>query len=230
MALKQTIREVGGIEYILIRKPVKNINLRVHEDGRITVSANNKVTLKRIDDFVKSNADKIAVFRNQLEEKSCYRLVPKEFKNGEEFYFLGEKRVISISHNNGAVLDGNTLYIPDSNSENAFAVWLKEQTKTILIKYVDKVHLQFKNYYAAYPQISIRPMKTQWGSCRPNANRITLNLYLIATPPECIYYVVVHEFAHFLHPNHSKYFWNVVAQFVPDYKEKRKELKKYSTL
>ena len=230
MPEKQTIRHVNEIEYILIRKPVKNINLRVYEDGRIIVSANSRVTLKRIDGFVKDNMDKIIAFRGKLEERSCYRLIPKEFKSGEEFYFLGEKRVISISKNHSVFLEENTLYIPETDSEKLFTKWLREQAKNVLTEYVDRVYSEFKNYNVPYPQVSIRPMKTQWGSCRPNAGKISLNLYLLATPPECIYYVAVHEFAHFLHPNHSKYFWNVVEQFVHDYKGVRKELKKYSAL
>lgn len=230
MPEKQTIRQVNEIEYTLIRKSVKNINLRVYEDGRIIVSANSKVTLKRIDGFVKDNMDKIIAFCGKLEERSCYRLIPREFKSGEEFYFMGEKRVISLSKNSSVFLEGKTLYIPETNIEKLFTKWLREQAKTVLTEYVDRVYSEFKNYNVPYPQISIRPMKTQWGSCHPNAGKISLNLYLLATPPECIYYVVVHEFSHFLHPNHSIYFWNVVAQFVPDYKEKRKEMKKYSSL
>ena len=230
MPQNQTIRQVNEIEYILIRKPVKNINLRVYEDGRIIVSANSKVTLKRIDGFVQDNIDKIIAFLSKLEEKSVYRLIPKEYKSGEEFYFLGKKRVIEMSDTGNVFLKENTLYVPVADSEKLFINWLKEQAKTLLTEYVDKVYSEFKNYNVPYPQVSVRPMKTQWGSCRPNAGKISLNLYLLATPPECIYYVTVHEFAHFLHPNHSKYFWNVVARFVPDYKEKRKILRNYSAL
>lgn len=39
-------------------------------------------------------------------------------------------------------------------------------------------------------------------------------------------YVVVHELAHTIEHNHSKRFWNVVREYVPDYEEKRKLLAK----
>ena len=44
-------------------------------------------------------------------------------------------------------------------------------------------------------------------------------------PPECIEYVVVHEFAHFFQPNHSALFYNEVAAVLPDWKDRRKKLR-----
>jgi predicted metal-dependent hydrolase len=39
-------------------------------------------------------------------------------------------------------------------------------------------------------------------------------------------YIVVHELCHLQEMNHSSNFWNLVAQKIPDYKERRKDLKK----
>ena len=49
----------GGkkIKYILERKPVKNINLRVRPDGSVKVSASPRVDASQIDDFVLSKAE-----------------------------------------------------------------------------------------------------------------------------------------------------------------------------
>ena len=43
-------------------------------------------------------------------------------------------------------------------------------------------------------------------------------------PAECIEYVVLHEFAHFVHPNHSKDFYALVEKLMPDWKERREML------
>jgi predicted metal-dependent hydrolase len=37
---------------------------------------------------------------------------------------------------------------------------------------------------------------------------------------------IIHELCHLKHMNHSKKFWDMVAKFMPDYKEAEKELKK----
>jgi predicted metal-dependent hydrolase len=47
------------------------------------------------------------------------------------------------------------------------------------------------------------------------------------TPLEVIDYVVIHELAHTIHHNHAKRFWKLVEKWMPDFKEKRKQLRKY---
>lgn len=42
----------------------------------------------------------------------------------------------------------------------------------------------------------------------------------------CIEYVVVHEFTHFLQPNHSKNFYMQMTMFMPDWLERKKLLEK----
>ena len=49
--------EKGEIEYILTRKNVKNVNLRVRSDGPVCVSASKNVPIKFIEDFISSHYD-----------------------------------------------------------------------------------------------------------------------------------------------------------------------------
>ena len=44
-------------------------------------------------------------------------------------------------------------------------------------------------------------------------------------PPAAQEYVVVHEFCHFAHPNHSPAFWAAVEKVLPDYRQREKLLK-----
>ena len=37
----------------------------------------------------------------------------------------------------------------------------------------------------------------------------------------------IHELAHIKEKNHSKRFWDLVAQYIPDYKTRRKNLKQF---
>ena len=78
-------------------------------------------------------------------------------------------------------------------------------------------------------RIAFRRARTRWGSCS-SRNAISLNLYLAAVPPELSDYVIVHELAHIRHKNHSGAFWNLVARYIPDWKEKRKILRNYEEL
>ena len=68
-------------------------------------------------------------------------------------------------------------------------------------------------------------MKSRWGVCNRGNNTITLNKQLIKKDISLLDYVIVHELCHFKYPNHSKYFWNEVAKYYPNYKLARKQLK-----
>ena len=44
--------EIGEISYLLERKPVKNLNLRIHKDCRVFVSADASLPPEDVDAFV----------------------------------------------------------------------------------------------------------------------------------------------------------------------------------
>lgn len=75
-------------------------------------------------------------------------------------------------------------------------------------------------------QVRLRHMQSRFGSCAPRG-RITLNTALLFVPEHLRTYVIVHELAHILHPNHSHAFWTSVADVLPEYAERRKALKAY---
>jgi predicted metal-dependent hydrolase len=78
--------------------------------------------------------------------------------------------------------------------------------------------------------VGIRAMSSRWGSCTAKTRRIRLNAALAYCPPSCLEYVIVHELAHMRESNHSSRFWEIVADALPDYKERRKKLKTFSWL
>ncbi len=77
-----------------------------------------------------------------------------------------------------------------------------------------------------YGQITIRHQKTRWGSCSSSGN-LNFNCMLMATSPELIDYVVVHELCHRKQMNHSPLFWKEVEEILPDYRNLRSRLREY---
>ena len=85
-------------------------------------------------------------------------------------------------------------------------------------------------YYAnimglKYGRITITGAKTRFGSCSSKGN-IAFSYRLMMYPEEAIDYVVVHELAHLKEMNHSPAFYKIIEKVLPDYKERRKLLKK----
>lgn len=86
-------------------------------------------------------------------------------------------------------------------------------------------------YYAelmgiAYGSITMRNQRTRWGSCSSEGN-LNFNCRLLYVPTELVDYVVVHELAHRRHMDHSDAFWREVEQYLPDYRQRREQLKQY---
>lgn len=65
---------------------------------------------------------------------------------------------------------------------------------------------------------------TRFGSCSVK-NSISFSAILMRYPTPAIDYVIVHELAHITHKHHGPEFWERVATFLPDYKDRIKMLR-----
>ena len=223
-----------NISYILTYKQVKNINLRIKPDGIVYVSAPRGVGVDVIDHFVLSKGEVILSYISKIKERQekRERQAEKQYISGEKFLFLGDKLELKliVSTEDSVRMDSKFLYLYCKNpydkrkKERLITRWFQEQTQVVFEEIMKKVYEQFKQYNIDYPQLKIRKMSTKWGVCRPRACIITLNSYMIQAKKECIEYVVIHEFCHFIHPNHSKNFYSLMESFIPDWKEKKQLL------
>jgi predicted metal-dependent hydrolase len=75
-------------------------------------------------------------------------------------------------------------------------------------------------------RVQLREMSKKWGSCSGRGN-ITLNTALCWLPYHLVEYIVVHELAHMRVFHHGPEFWEIVAQHIPDYEERERELNNY---
>ena len=78
-----------GIEYELLRKDVKYINLRVNKQGRVVVSAGKKVPFSVIEEFVQSKSIWIITHLAEMEKMRSH-LQDRQLFTGKKDYFLGQ--------------------------------------------------------------------------------------------------------------------------------------------
>ncbi len=184
--MEKVIRHVAVndtvIEYILIRKQVKNVNLRIRRDGTVVISANKNVPLTFIDAFV------------------CRK---------SEFIISGIEKIRKHQE----------IKIQSKPS-------ITEEEREYLVGLCEEVYPFFQKYTPKFPEIRIKEMTSMWGSCRPKRNIITLNSRLLLYPRACVEFIIMHEFVHFIHPNHSKEFYETMDKMMPDWRVRKECLKK----
>lgn len=233
MRSKQEQRTVQGkertFEYILTRKAVKNLNMRVKPNGEIHVSANPLVPIKYIDKFVLSHQETLTKNLDKYEKIRANMLPPLQYVSGEKVRYLGEELhlLVETAPVEGVDKIGQFLFLRVKNTgdfnrkEKIMQKWFSKMQVEVFLEICKEIHPLFKPYGVKYPLVKIRNMKSRWGSCQPQKRVITLNAKMIVAPREAIEYVILHEFAHFVHPNHSKEFYGLVEQLMPDWKERR---------
>jgi len=77
-----------------------------------------------------------------------------------------------------------------------------------------------------YTSVRIKQLKSRWGSCDQQAN-ITLNLFLMQLPWDCIDYVLLHELTHTKILRHGPDFWREMEAVLPNVKQVRKQLRNH---
>ena len=234
-AVARTISKNGQeITYFLERKKVKNLNLRIHKNGSVFVSANIEVPVDEIDEFVIRKASYIFGAIKRFEELARYHPKPKQYVSGETFYIQGRGVRLQVLSAKKDSITSDGIYIflavknPDDVEKKRRMVnrFLDQQCEVVFGEIINELYPMFKKYGVEMPTLRIRDMETRWGSCLVKKGIITLNKRLLEAPRNCIEYVIMHEFCHFIHPNHSKYFYDFLTMSMPDWKDRKAILEK----
>lgn len=84
--------------------------------------------------------------------------------------------------------------------------------------------LNAQHFQRKIKDVRLKYNTSNWGSCSSN-QIINLSTRLLFAPQEVIDYVIVHELAHLIEPNHSSRYWKLVADRMPEYKKYERWLK-----
>ncbi|MGQ9856668.1 MAG: M48 family metallopeptidase [Fervidobacterium sp.] len=209
-----------SFEYKIVHKNTRKISIYVDYNGTLKISVPKSMTEKELEQFLKRKESEI---KKLVESFSAQK---SAFTSKNAILYLGEERKIIINGDSTVPLryvNGtfflNPRYVDDANKLAIW--WLRKQAEEYLPKKVNEIS---EIMSVRYKKVTIRDTKTRWGSCSTKGT-ISLNWRLIMAPIGVVEYVIVHELAHIVHPNHSPQFWGFVGKFVPDYRLFRNWLK-----
>jgi hypothetical protein len=219
------------INYTLRRSfKARRVRLEVRQQTGLTVIVPRSYRIGQIPGLLKSKERWIS--RNlQRFSKSQSLSAPEELKYGDTVPYLGQDLELvkqENHHGDSIVLEGNKLKVsPDlSNNgllESALEQWYRIEAAKLINERTTKLGSQMG---ISYKRIVIRGQKTRWGSCSHKKN-LSFNWKLIMAPEPVVEYVTIHELIHLKEMNHSKKFWELIAQYCPGWREHKKWLKQH---
>ena len=216
-----TFPDGSEIIYELTRKPVRNINLRVKEDGTLRISANSRVSVKRIEDFIISEQD----FIRRATARLAQRRSESEITH-DRLRWLGREYPVHIisSSRECAVLEQEEIRVFTRHPEPEhiqllLRSFLADSFTQLCRELNDEVRSTLISRGLAPPptQITIKDMKSRWGSCTWTKGHISINFRLAAYPRETVLSVFWHEYAHYWHHDHSERFYAFLDKHFPEY-------------
>lgn len=226
MAQKKLDIEPFGEVTLNRRRGQKSISLRVASNGSVKVTHPWFVTQSMALAFITTKKDWI--LRQQIKFRHDW---------ADNHLVTPDMRLELVQSDSGKpskkVLSEGQLQvrIPSSYSHKQSKIYIDKAVTSEQKSYVESNYLPFLSELAqengfTYKSARVKSLKARWGSCDQN-KEIVLNTYLARLPYDLVEYVLVHELVHTQHLNHSPSFWRRLEQILPDYKERRKQLRDF---
>ncbi|MCB0347926.1 MAG: M48 family metallopeptidase [Bdellovibrionales bacterium] len=212
----------------MIRKAfVRNIRLRVLPSLVVEVRASKGMSQNQILQFLQSNEEWIDSAYTKMQK---YRAtLPKySFVEGQAFLYLGQDFALSFADVKSIELQNQKILCPKNIQDNAEKIrmairdFYKQEAEDILFLRAFKIAKQM----GIEPnRIRLKDLRSRWGSCSHD-KKISLSWKLMGAPLSVIDYVIIHEYCHLVHMNHSIHFWKMVEDHCPNWKVQKKWLLK----
>ena len=220
------------IRYEFKRSHRRSVVAKIRRDGVIEVRA--PLLYRESDMIAFLNQHKRWIF-NHIDRLQNAENQQKKYISGEIHYYLGKQYTLQVveSDKNSVFIEGNSLVINLESLENLENLnfletllnnWYRAQAKIVFNELLPPIIEKFKKYNVSPAKISIRDMRSRWGSCSRKGN-ISLNLQLVKLNENCIRQVMIHEMCHLVYFNHQAGFYALMEEMMPDWKQWKKELR-----
>ncbi len=233
MSTNSSLLQIGALEVLVVRKPIKNLHLSVlPPDGKIRVSSPAHMKDDAIRTLISTRIPWIKKQRQKFSNQA--RQTERKYITGDSYYLFGDRYRLEVIEKNEVpkvILKGKSKIVLQTRPgtkmekrEEQMLDWYRELLRPVLaglfIKWQKKIGISPKSY-------SIKRMKTRWGTCGKESRRIWINLELVKKPVECIEYVVVHELLHLIEKNHNDRFTSSITKYLPKWHSTKEELNRF---
>ena len=219
------------IEYILTRKNMRNLRMRITSNREVAVSCPFRTAVADVEKFILKNLDWIKQSQQKILQNAT-SLEKYEYMTGEKFLYLGKEYTLMVKEGSSrevkAVGDYIFMTVRDLwDFEDKRALldrWYKSQAVRIFADRFSYLKFIHKDLFGGTYRLKIKKAVSTWGICATNTGVITLNFRLIYAPIELIDSVILHELCHLFFIHHDKDFYGLLATLDPLYKEHSKAL------
>jgi predicted metal-dependent hydrolase len=155
----------------------------------------------------------------------------RRYVSGETHLFLGRQYRLQIEKAAEAYVrcEGGRMIVnardPDDQGHcrRLIEAFYELSARTVFRERLLTQALPFERKGLKRPRLVVRKLSKRWGSYTPKG-RIVLNVDLVRAAPELIDYVIAHELAHGLLPDHGADWRNLLTTVMPDWAAKKERL------
>jgi predicted metal-dependent hydrolase len=217
--------------YKIIYSRRRTISISVSPDKEVTVRAPLSASLNTIEKFVNSRSQWVL---KHLDNYNSHTRLNGLIADGEKLLFRGKEYILRLidDEKRQVLLSDNEMVVTapvkkdPRAAERIIKKWYYDQAALLIPENIGIIIHKYESYGFEPTMITIRSMKRRWGSCS-SKGRITINSELVKIDDIFTEYVILHELCHLKYHNHGSGFYKLLSLVFPDWKNVRKELRKY---
>lgn len=220
------------VEQRISRARKSRVSFHYHPEKVLFVTAPTQLSSKELFNLAKTNESSVLKLMQaaQTNPQICY---PLNYEDGCTILVLSNPVCVKVKTSNRIQpsFHGNCLTIKkpiDVSLKGVIFAWYKVHATAIFQERIAQM-CELANFVGVVPPWSHRFMSSLWGSCNRD-RKVKLNTHLIKVPLEAIDLVIMHELCHFEHQNHSRAFYDLLAEQLPNWKQTDKLLRNYAML
>ncbi len=217
------------LNYRVIYSDRRTLGLIVERDGTVVVRAPAGTSKTVIRQTVESK--RLWLYRKLAHDRKYpHRKVRKEFVSGETIPYLGRNYRLEVVNNEVAGVQFHSRFVISRQNQRIAAQLFKDWYSA---RARERLTVRAQDFAESlgvhFNKVLVSDLQVRWGSCTPK-NNLNFNWRIMKAPPYVVDYVVVHELAHLLEPNHTPRFWNIVAVQSPRYEQAKEWLRENGNL